>query len=758
VRDLLEIVNDPFNSKYQDPYYRGAWDQFNRLLEQQRANRLINKLPNGVTILGPDALTFGVGPTGRYRTQTDLDIANAQSEFAALMEKKDTLSPDEYREQMRQLFNKPDKQSYPLYTFGKKVGGELDEAYAWDVLSRIGVKRLDNGYLDAANMDRELMAQFFEAKGIPPNWTKREMDSFMNAVGILGASLAMPDLPTQAEWDVVRQRGKVMNDTLAKQFFTPRRDDWMKSGAKGYVSPETLREEYERYKYGSFSSADAHADYLKTHPELVPVLNAEAQFKLTDEVNGKKLLAAYDASDANIARFLWSRFNADHAKVQEQYNLYLEFQNLGDSDPVAKKVASEFYAKNKEAFDKYRKEKAAFGDGLDNEIAKLKATLPSPKLPALRSDVAVSDIYSKAVELANKKQKEQMELEKSGIALSAKGETVAPSVIAKQLVEKERARIEKEQTAKAKAQGYLTTANKDAYEVTLQTAIGDKWDDPRDKQRAFFQTDKRGWVVYEQMDQLSEVMDYIGGSGSLREAILTDPTSKWTAVVAYVRKLTPEQLAQMKMSINDIDVVWAKTQAYTDAPSEYARSQIVGVDVVFNLDGSISTNRQSVDKYYKGIGGFPKSDGTTSGSGSASRSTARSTSGGGSGGAPRGGSGGYSGGGYSAPRAAPVDETPALAAEWDSFASTLSGNPDLLVKLQDYFSQPENVSLVLLQRDPNLALWVSQQDPSKMARLRRAFLAWAKMRGLLGATQQAAIGQLDTPLRVYPRRSGRSGL
>jgi hypothetical protein len=301
----------------------------------------------------------------------------------------------------------------------------------------------------------------------------------------------------------------------------------------------------------------------------------------------------------------------------------------------------------------------------------------------------------------------------------------------------------------ARKNGYLTTDNKDVYETTIFTNIMEAAkNDPRVAKQMMTASHPAGWQIYSSLNEPDELLAYMGEARSLREAILTDTGNSWTGVLAYVKSLSPTELQTLKTKIPDIDWVAQKAAKY-NAPSEAARADVVGLKVTFNPDGTITLTRQSTNEYF-GSGGGVVGGGTggtqVSRTGVASNAT-QGRMGGGSAPARSGGS---------APQAQPPQDT---GAEWNTFAASMANNPSMLVRLQDYFAMPDYAKQAMLQRYPDLALYISQLDPARLASLQKAYLAWVGKQGQQTPQYQGgSFSGFSPTLRVYNRRSGRSGL
>src|SRR3990167_7907974 len=570
-QEVLNLVNAPYDKRYRDdPAYAQAWEIYRQAVERKRQNGIWTQTEDGLGIPGPVLLSWGIGPTGRYRTKVDMEIIESQEGYNQLRQQKDTLDPDAYREAVREFWTSADNAQYALYSFGKSSGAEQDESYAWSVMSRVGKGRVDNAFLEAANMDADLLGEFYDAKGIPPNWSKAEYDTFMTSIQTLGATLALPDAATAAEWKLASERYKEKEKFLEGQF------------------DETTRELYDTYRFGGVDQKE----FLAKHPDLQAVIDSDLQFLMNDEVNGQKILSAYYASEKVIEKYYWTQFNAEHEKPKLVYEQYLAGLEAGKIDPVAKEWAKDFYKENKEVIDQYRKDKKEFSAGMADQIADYQLTLPDVKEPQLREDMAGGDKFTAELETA------KAELSAEGQMEGAEPQTSAEK-LAEAAIEKYRTQYEEEQKLETAKNSYLTGENRNNYETLLHEEIFSQAGfDPDGALDRFYATHPDGWNVYPTYDSQGELLQYMGEAKMLREAILTDTGNHWTQVLAYVRTLSPEDMAQLKFSIPDIEWVAAHASQWDDGPSEAARADVVGVNVKFNHDGTITIARMSNKEYF----------------------------------------------------------------------------------------------------------------------------------------------------------------
>lgn len=251
---------------------------------------------------------FGVGFKGR--TPEDIEIERMDTERKILMAKKETMTPEQYRQGWLELEKK-----YPYLDYvvmSRKSGQARDEAYAYMVLDRIPPGQMSD-LLDVAGISTELSEKFMNNKGFD-NWSKIDQENFMMAIMKLGAALDAPDDATQEEWNAAKENYRRMNEEIKKQYgdnilnvidyyFELRNRDSNKAKAFIASKPE-LSEALNAQKrvimgdrllnkyYGDMSKIESYFksqmyDYLeKQYPNIQPILDEYEM--ISDEKERKK--------------------------------------------------------------------------------------------------------------------------------------------------------------------------------------------------------------------------------------------------------------------------------------------------------------------------------------------------------------------------------------------------------------------------------------------------------------------------------------
>lgn len=738
------IVADPFNTKYaNNPEYAQAWQIFRQAVQNRRDQRLFTTMPDGSTVPGPTLSAWLGGPAFRFRTGSEVEIMKSQEAYAAIRNQKDSLSPEDYKAAQRKFWADPANQSYSLYNLLNKKGTDLDEAYAWSVLSRIGPGRVNDAYLTASGMDSKLLAAFYGNGGTLPT-NGADYDKFMGAIKTLGANLELPDLATANEWSTAsKARGEIYNQLTSKF---------------GQATVDKM----DNYIYGNLTKAQADA-YLAANPEVQDALNFQAQSVLSN-----KLVASYYATDGLIKKDLYDKFYTKNANAKNIVDVYDSLVNLGKTDDIAKTQASQYRKENKPIIDQYYKDIKLFKAGIPDALEKFRANLPDVTTPTIRPDAAQTSSFNQS-----------LSAQQLATQTANQGSETPPSSSADEqaqaLVDQNRAKIQAETDAKVATAGYVNTDNRDAYNTVLYDNI---WkaakQDPKQAEAMFKTVHPEGWQVYPGLNDENELIKYMGGSDMLREAILKDPGNDWTNVVAFVRTLTPEQIAQLKVDIPDIDLVFQKAQKFQLGPSEEARANIVGVTVGFDIDGGITISKMSNKAYEKGLAGYGGSGGGYSAKKLDTSKVDWHKYYGGQGaplpGHPRDNS--HMKGVYVTLKNRTRVFRPERPKVRDNYNGGGGGNtqpvqtvnnapdtsglpPGLRVELSDYFAQTAQGRQVYLSRYPDLALYLSRLSPEQIAALSSSMGGQANPPSPATTTGR---GQGMTTLRVYKPRSGRSGL
>lgn len=153
--------------------------------------------------------TLGLG--FKYRSPQEMQIDQAQQAESMLYLMKPEMSPATYSQKWQELY-----QQYPWLTalhLARKQGDDAEEAYIWDVYSRLPPGRASKPVQDmikAAGLSPALLDKWYSTKGDLSQFSKTDRDALIAGIDILGANLASPPMMVQQDWDAVRNEYKAV--------------------------------------------------------------------------------------------------------------------------------------------------------------------------------------------------------------------------------------------------------------------------------------------------------------------------------------------------------------------------------------------------------------------------------------------------------------------------------------------------------------------------------------------------------------------
>ena len=694
---------------------------------------------------------LGLGLKGR--SSHEVEIAEIWAEYQRIRENRDSWTP----EQISQAYLDVERRhpESPLLMLSRTAGAGRDDRWVWEAWGRVGIGNTDAW--TAAGVSDAAINQFLTLKTTEA-MTPELRDELIAAANAINAVYR----PNSIEERQLQLDAKTKYKDILKQLTAE-------------FTPEAFAVETEYYALLE-SDRDAATAFIDASPELQALLDRKRQL-----IDADPQIARYYSDPDRHAQYLIGQFyDGWDEKIEgivDDAHRYTRLKKEGEFE-AARLLLKE------------RPELKAFWDAQDKfydiELPKAVSawldTLPTSAQNELRDAKPVGLAQENLAQFSGEQQ-QLFEPPKTPEGTTTSGRDPRDQYF-----------IDKAEVATEtsnKLAGYQTGPNRDVYETTLYTNIFEPAGyDPGVAMEKFYAVHAEGWPVYETMNSPEEVISYLGDSTFLREKITVDTTPQWAQVAAYVRTLTPDQLAQLKEQVPDIQWVHAHAQQWDDGPSEAARADIVGFNVAFNIDGTITLSRMTQKEYESGTSDPGK--GAPSGSGTGGTGTRTGTGKkktiatvdlnkyyGGEGpnipGRPRSTRQLFSGGGGSSGRAPRATQTSqsyapqqqgenpdALIGEWTAFASTMGQRADLLVRIQDYFAASDLVSQRMLKQFPDLALWLSNIAPDQLLRLKKAYIAWALTTGAMGSTQAKRYEQLmpdfGPSLRYYSARSGRSGL
>ena len=599
-KQIKVLLDHPFDRRLvDDPQYAAAWAVFLKAVEMQR-----------LQAVAPTLSSWLGGPAFRFRTETEVQILEGQQKYQGIIAQRGQVSADEYRALQRDFWREPGNQALSMYNFWNRKGTALDEAYAWDVLTRLPPSRTGTAYREAAGMNEELLSEFYEAGGIPPDWTATERDAFSQAIIVLGAAVEAPDLATVKEWEAARRERSRLYAGRAGAPMPQREGGNLIPPVTGLYAefPQATVESFELYKFGRGSVPDRKA-FLEAHPDVQAMLDRESEL-----VTANPLVASYYATDAILRNKLYSDFYAEQGEAKQTYDRWRALSALGETDENARELAKEFYSDNKEAIKGYQADRKEFYASLDEGLGELKAGLPDIEIPSLYG-LGADSVFARA--LKEVEQRQQAEEQAQVAAQELEGEVVSDvDQWAIEQVEQARGRIEAEQAARDANTSYFDKkiegglSGRDTYEQTLNAHFQGttEFRDNPELAQAAFETVTGDWA---DARPNANFQAYLGEYDDIRQALLFDTTNRWTGVVAALRGMPEEQVDR---SVPGLWPAWLQGQQW-DGISEAARADIAGAKVTFNIDGTVSVTRQSAKAYFAGVGAGAATGGGGAGGG-----------------------------------------------------------------------------------------------------------------------------------------------
>ena len=297
--------------------------------------------------------SFFLGTGFKARSQSDKQVDEFYGQYFGLWNMRDSLSPDEFNEGMRQLRTK-----YPwmdVLLISRKPDEQRDGALAYSVMSRVPPGQKSD-MMKIAEID-DLSDRFYEDKGDLSSWNKPDRDRFMAGIADMAAVLAMPDDALQSEYYQASDAYKAMNVAVSAQF------------------GEDVLDQVNLY----YAAEDKNA-FIQLHPEVQQALQFKSQYVLTNPIlnkyyGGISMLEMYYTTEMN------SILSKKHGDVSELYRQYDELQLTNP------RAARAFKKKN---LDPYNAEKKVYAERMMQIIVDLGKDFPeTPQVP-LRTDTTRS--------------------------------------------------------------------------------------------------------------------------------------------------------------------------------------------------------------------------------------------------------------------------------------------------------------------------------------------------------------------------------
>lgn len=167
-----------------------TWAQDGEWWEQARQRAIGERAPGQLF-----SFFFGLGFKGR--NQGDMATDRMYEEFYGLMNSRQQMNPDVFKERMNELNMK-----YPFMDsvlVSAKTGWARDMAFAYNVLRRIPPGDTSKLY-NMAGIDRRLVDKFYTSRGDMDDWADSDRRRFMAGIIDMNAMLAVPDDYTSTQW------------------------------------------------------------------------------------------------------------------------------------------------------------------------------------------------------------------------------------------------------------------------------------------------------------------------------------------------------------------------------------------------------------------------------------------------------------------------------------------------------------------------------------------------------------------------------
>lgn len=322
-----------------------AYDQlYNRQgdLYDQAVHRAINERAPG------QLASFFLGLGYKTRNEQDMQVDKFYSDYSQLLAMRNMMSPDNYKKAYDTLMGK-----YPFsdaLLLGKRGGDDRDAAYAYNVLSRLPPGDSFD-VLQASGIREDLINKFYQDKGNFSGWSPQDKERFMSVMLDLGATFAMPDGATRAEWTSVKTTYQGLRSDIEKQL-----------GVGIWDKVNTYYDLLDTDKEGA-------AAFKEAFPEI-----AQAQLLKQQGVISNPQLYAYYGSLNTIESYYSGSIRAQLADKfgEDITNKQAEYYSLGVESPAKARA----YLNAHPEIRAYWKEKKLLEAGMNTKILQIAASLP----------------------------------------------------------------------------------------------------------------------------------------------------------------------------------------------------------------------------------------------------------------------------------------------------------------------------------------------------------------------------------------------
>ena len=306
---------------------------------------------------------FGTGFKGR--SQGDILIDKAYSEYNNLYALQPNLSPSAYRQEMLEMFEK-----YPfldLVILSRKKDNRREQAYAYNVLDRISPGKLSY-YTTAYGLDSRLVDKFYTDKGRIDLWGTSDRERFMSFIADAAAVVAIPPTATQHDWNTVTVLNQQLNEALQLKYGDNILDlmgtYWDLGSSKDYVGQQAL---------------------LSNNPQLEAAMNDKTQTTLTNPT-----LKKYYGGVEKLRSYLeyQKRGRAQELFGEDIFDKVTTYQTLKD---MGAEGLSDYVDDNK-ALQDYFDWNEGQKDQIEKHIEQWGRNLPASSMENMRPDALLQTI------------------------------------------------------------------------------------------------------------------------------------------------------------------------------------------------------------------------------------------------------------------------------------------------------------------------------------------------------------------------------
>lgn len=299
--------------------------------------------------------SFFAGAGFKARNQSDMQIDEFYSKYFGLWNMKDSLSPDEFSDGMRQL-----REQYPwmdTLLISRKPDDQRDGAFAYSVMSRVPPGQKTD-MMKMLGID-DLQTKFYESKGDLTGWSQPDKDRFMAAIADMGAVLAVPDSATQGEYYKASDSYSAMNNATIKQF------------------GKSILDKIDMFYQLEDDKKDV---YVQLNPDVQAALTFKNEYILTDPILNK-----YYGGIALLEQYYISQL---YDTLRKEYGddiqaKWAEYDVLQLQSPTQARA----YKKAHPELDAYTERKGVLRDNMTKIIIELGANFPeAPQVP-IRTDI-----------------------------------------------------------------------------------------------------------------------------------------------------------------------------------------------------------------------------------------------------------------------------------------------------------------------------------------------------------------------------------